>query len=66
MTTVAVIPIRMRPKHACAYLGMSMSKLYELLALGEIDSYTEGRARYITREALDDYARRAETKAGAR
>ncbi len=40
---------------AALLLGVSRSRLYELLASGEIPSIKIGRLRKIRAEALDDY-----------
>jgi excisionase family DNA binding protein len=45
-------PIGVPPKEAWRMLGCSNSTGYELLAAGELDSYTIGRARRITVESI--------------
>jgi excisionase family DNA binding protein len=51
-------PIGLPPKAAWKKLGCSNAKGYELLAAGELNSYTIGRARRITLESIDRYVAR--------
>jgi excisionase family DNA binding protein len=48
-------PIGVPPKEAWRKLGCSNAKGYDLLAAGELDSYTIGRARRITLESIERY-----------
>jgi excisionase family DNA binding protein len=59
---VEVRPIGLPPKQAWRRLGCSNAKGYQLLAAGEIDSYTIGRARRITLESIDRYVARHLTR----
>jgi excisionase family DNA binding protein len=36
------------PKTACAMLGVGVTKLYELIDTGELESYKDGKMRRIT------------------
>jgi hypothetical protein len=45
-------PIAVSPKVACRIGGFSMSRLYQLLGAGELESYHEGTARRITLASL--------------
>ncbi len=45
-------PWLLRPEEAARLLGISRSKLYELLAAGEIVSVSIGTSRRIPRDAL--------------
>jgi excisionase family DNA binding protein len=51
-------PIGVPPKQAWKKLGCSNAKGYELLAAGEIDSYTIGRVRRITLQSIERYVAR--------
>lgn len=44
-----------RPKEAASVLGISRDKLYDLMRAGRIDSVKDGRARFITADALTEY-----------
>jgi excisionase family DNA binding protein len=63
--TAATKPIGLPPKQAWKKLGCSNAKGYELLAAGEIDSYTIGRARRITLESIGRYVARHLSRSGA-
>ena len=40
------------PRQACTLLSIGNTYLYELIRIGELDSYLEGRARRITMESI--------------
>jgi excisionase family DNA binding protein len=48
----------LRPEEAAEVLGIGRSKLYELLAVGEVESVRIGKCRRVPLAALDDYVRR--------
>ena len=50
-----------RPEEAAKMLGIGRSKLYELLAAGELESVRVGACRRIPRDVLDDFVRRLRT-----
>jgi excisionase family DNA binding protein len=52
-----------RPKEAASVLGISRDKLYDLIRAGRITSVKDGRARFITADALTAYVIRLETEA---
>ena len=56
----------MKPKTACKLLDCGNTRLYELLAAGELQSLLDGRSRKITMQSVRDYiARRlAESEQG--
>ncbi len=56
-------PLGVPPLRAWAMLGISNSTGYELLAAGELASYTVGRARRITLSSIHDYVARHSTPA---
>lgn len=62
MTAVAPAvsaPELLRPKQAAAYIGLSRSKIFQLIRDGELDSrLLSTRVRVIPRAACDDYVRR--------
>ncbi|MGI8643270.1 MAG: helix-turn-helix domain-containing protein [Thermomicrobiales bacterium] len=50
--TLDLEPLLIRPETAARLLSISRSRLYELLASGEIPSLTIGHSRRIPRDAL--------------
>lgn len=52
-----------RPKQAAHVLGISRDKLYDLIRAGRITSVKDGRARFITADALTAYVDQLETEA---
>jgi excisionase family DNA binding protein len=52
-----------RPKEAALVLGISRDKLYDLIRAQRITSVKDGRARFITADALTAYVRQLETEA---
>ncbi len=46
---------------AAAVLGIGRSKLFELIAAGEIETVQIGRSRRIPAQALEDYVQRLRT-----
>jgi excisionase family DNA binding protein len=53
------------PKEATELLGISRSKLYELLRAGTIESVKIGDCRRVPRAALDEYVDRLRREAVA-
>jgi hypothetical protein len=51
-------PIVVRPKCARRMLNCGQTRLYELIAAGELDSFLDGRSRKITVESIYRYVRR--------
>jgi excisionase family DNA binding protein len=45
-------PLVVRPAQACWLLGVGNTKLYELIAAGELESYLDGRSRRITMASI--------------
>jgi hypothetical protein len=62
--TELVEPLAVRPRTAWRMLGCGNSHGYELLARGELDSYTSGSARMITTESIKRYIARRLAKPG--
>jgi excisionase family DNA binding protein len=52
-----------RSKEAAGVLGISRDKLYDLIRAGRITSVKDGRARFITADALAAYVVRLESEA---
>lgn len=50
---------------AAAELGMTRSRLYQAIALGEVDSYKDGKRRMFSRRALEQYVARKEAQGRA-
>lgn len=57
-TTELIEPLAVRPKEAWRMLGCGNSHGYNLLARGELDSFTDGSARKITVESIKRYIAR--------
>lgn len=49
------MPLLLKPEEAARELGISRSKLFDLLATGEIGSIKIGRCRRIPSSSLDSY-----------
>lgn len=52
-----------RPEEGARALGISRSRLFELMAAGEVQSVQIGRSRRIPRSALEDYVSRLTSSA---
>jgi excisionase family DNA binding protein len=52
------VPIVVPPRQACRLLSMGLTRLYELLNKGELESYRDGRSRRITTESIRGYVER--------
>ena len=52
-------------EEATSALGISRSRIYELIASGDLKSYMEGRRRLISRRALNEYVDRKEREGRA-
>jgi hypothetical protein len=57
--TVGAVALVVRPKKAEEMLNCGHTRLYEMLAAGELDSYLDGGARQIT---VDSIHRRIQRK----
>lgn len=55
---VTLTKLLYRPKEAAEILACGHTKLYELLATGELRSITRGRSRLIPADALLEYVNR--------
>ena len=52
------VALLLKPELAAANLGIGRSKLFELIAAGEIETVQIGRSRRIPADALADYVAR--------
>jgi len=52
-----------RPKEAAQMLGIGRDKLYDLMCSGRLRSVKDGRARFITANALGEYVAMLEAEA---
>ena len=53
-----VEPLAVKPRVAWKLLGCGNTYGYELIAAGELESYTDGRSRKITVESIKRYIAR--------
>ncbi len=51
-------PLALRPKDAFAAIGVGITKGYELINSGELETFKIGRATRITAESLRSYVER--------
>jgi len=52
--SVDIEPLAVSPRQACALLSIGNTRLYALLATGELKSYRDGRSRRITMASIRD------------
>jgi excisionase family DNA binding protein len=45
-------PLAVSPRQACRLLGCGITRLYELIGAGELESYLDGRMRRITMRSI--------------
>ena len=58
-------PLIVKPKEARRMLACGHTRLYQLIAAGELDSFLDGRARKITVDSIRRYiARQLDVGAG--
>jgi hypothetical protein len=62
-STEIIEPLAVRPREAWRLLSCSNSYGYELLAAGELDSFSDGSARKITVASIKSYIARRLAKA---
>jgi excisionase family DNA binding protein len=51
-------PLVVRPKTACRLLAVGETRLYEMIASGELESFRDGGARKITTRSIHAYIER--------
>jgi excisionase family DNA binding protein len=59
-------PLAVPPRQACHLLSIGNTRLYELIAAGEIESYLDGRSRRITMASIRTRIARLPANVGAR
>lgn len=52
MATIDLEPLAVSPRQACRLLGVGNTRLYQLIGVGELVSYRDGRARRITFKSI--------------
>jgi excisionase family DNA binding protein len=57
-------PLAVTPRQACILLNVGNTRLYELIASCELESYREGRARRITMQSIRNRIARLLAAAG--
>ncbi|MEW1798716.1 helix-turn-helix domain-containing protein [Streptomyces virginiae] len=63
-TSPAVEPVLLKVEAAMCALSMSRTVIYELIRSGRLRTVNEGRARFITRSAINEYVALLEREAG--
>lgn len=63
-TTPPVGPVLLKVEAAMQTLSMSRTVIYELIRSGRLRTVNEGRARFITRSAINEYVALLEREAG--
>lgn len=58
-----VQPLALSIPDTCIALGSSRQTIYELIKSGRLRSYTEGKRRFVSRAAIDDYIAQREAEA---
>jgi excisionase family DNA binding protein len=58
--------IAYRPEQLLEKFPLGRTKLYELIASGELPSFQIGRARFVSHQDLMDFIERALTEQGAK
>ena len=59
------LPVLSRPVPTAKRVGWGLGFLYERIKSGEIESYVDGRARWIVNESVDRYIAKQLAKAKA-
>jgi hypothetical protein len=58
-------PLAVSPRQACILLNLGITRLYELIGSGELESYLDGRSRKITTRSIRLRQERLLTAPGA-
>ena len=66
MSYIDTSPLAVKPREACRMLGCGITRLYELINAGELESYRDGGARMITTRSIVDRVERLAATAKAR
>lgn len=59
-------PLLVKPRDACRLLACGRTRLYQLIASKEIDSFTDGGSRKITTSSIHEFIARQLAAAGVR
>jgi hypothetical protein len=51
-------PLVVRPKVACQMLAIGITRLYELISSGQLETFKDGTARKITTRSIRSYVER--------
>jgi hypothetical protein len=62
---VEIEPLVVKPKAAWRMLGCGNTRGYELIAAGELESFTDGRSRKITVASIKSYIERRLNASGS-
>lgn len=65
MKADAIAPLHVTTDSACAALGIGKTKLFELIASGELETITIGRRRLVPVCALHDFSERLRSHMGS-
>lgn len=52
------LPLVVKPKRAARMLDVGLTRLYELMSAGELESYRDGASRKITVASIQAYVAR--------
>ncbi|MFF2787610.1 helix-turn-helix domain-containing protein [Streptomyces sp. NPDC058049] len=63
-TTTPPEPVLLKVEAAMQALSMSRTVIYELIRSGRLRTVSQGRARFITRSAINEYVALLEREAG--
>ena len=66
MSYIDTSPLAVKPREACRMLGCGITRLYELINAGELESYRDGGSRMITTRSIVDRVERLAAAAKAR
>jgi excisionase family DNA binding protein len=56
--TENVLPLVVPPRQACAMLSIGLTRCYELISAGELQSFKDGKSRKITVSSIRAYVER--------
>jgi len=55
---VSTAPLVVPPAQACAMLSIGLTRCYELINAGELESFKDGKSRKITVNSIEAYIER--------
>lgn len=59
-----VEPLVVNPRDACRLLGCGLTRLYELIDAGEVESFRDGRSRRVTVQSIKARSRPTRSRFG--